>query len=228
LRLRSSSNAHTTLVRSTLFQHLLKFGVARSGIQTLISCTSLPVTRNKSRQSAVSPSRTSDGDQNLTAPEGCIIPHGTGVSTKGINLQENKMNLQLTLDFPKNEGKPIISLEQFENETGLALDIFVDMASDQLWRFFEHAPNAVEITDWNRSDGLFDAISQRIRSIYSNNTRFRKKCLAADPRQHVRVFVQHWVSSLFVDKFPMLKSKIPHDYFVGVPLPAQAIASFSM
>jgi len=138
----------------------------------------------------------------------------------------NQMSLSIMgMDFHK---QPVVSLEQFENDTGLSLVIFVDMASDQLWRFFEHAPNAKEITNWHQSDDLFEAISERMRNVYSNNLDFRKKCLANDPRQHVRVFVQHWVSSLFVDKFPALKCKIPNDYFVGVPLPEQATASFIM
>lgn len=138
------------------------------------------------------------------------------------------MSQQMALTIPQARNQPVVSLEQFEGETGLSLVIFVDMASDQLWRFFEHAPNAKEITEWHQSGDLFDAVSEKMRNVYSFNMAFRKKCYADDPRQHVRVFVQHWVSALFTKKFPQLKCKIPNDYFVGVPLPEQAVAMFSM
>lgn len=133
---------------------------------------------------------------------------------------------QKGLVMNQQKETPIVTLEQFEEDTGLALVVFVDMASDQLWRFFEHAPNAAEVTEWHRSDELFEVIGEKMRKVYSNNQSFRKKCLAADPRQHVRVFVQHWVSALFAKRFPALKCKLPNDYFVGVPLPEGALAKF--
>lgn len=124
-------------------------------------------------------------------------------------------------DSPKS-----VSLKQFEEDTALALVVFVDMASEQLWSFFEHAPNAKAIDEWHKSDRLFDAISNKMLSVYSNNSDFRKKCQAEDPRAHVRMFVQHWVASEFIRQFPGLKSKIPNDFLVGAPLPETSKADF--
>lgn len=121
----------------------------------------------------------------------------------------------------------ICSLQEFEDKTGLSLVIFVDTASDQLWRFFEHAPDASAITGWHKSEELFDVMSDRLCRVYSRNADFRRTCHGLRSREHMVAFVQHWVGSDFAKRFPRLRGMVPSDFYIGRPLPELARAIFN-
>lgn len=118
-----------------------------------------------------------------------------------------------------NSDDALISLKDLEDETALSLVVLADTASEQLWRFFEDHNKAPEITAWHRSDELLDAIAHRARSVYTHNESFRKQWQKPDPREHARMFVQHWVASNFAQTFPSLRDLVPSSFYVGQSLP---------